>query len=207
GAFDVAYMANLPNMVVMAAGDEAELVHMTTTAAAYDEGPIAFRYPRGEGVGAEMPERGSVLEIGKGRVVREGESVALLSFGAHLGEALEAAEDLAARGVTCTVADARFAKPLDTELIAQLARHHGALVTIEQGARGGFGAHVLHHLAETGQLDRGLRVRTMTLPDRFIDQASPAAMYVEAGLTAADIAATALQALGIETPAFGAARA
>ena len=207
GAFDVAYLANLPNFVVMAAGDEAELVHMTATAAAHDDGPIAFRYPRGEGMGVEMPERGAVLEIGKGRVVREGEGVAILSFGAHLDESLAAAESLAARGVTCTVADARFAKPLDTDLIAQLARHHGALITVEQGARGGFGAHVLHHLAETGMLDSGLRVRTMTLPDRFIDQASPAAMYAQAGLTADDIAATALRALGVEAPAFGAARA
>ena len=207
GSFDVAYLANLPNMVVMAAGDEAELVHMTTTAAAYDEGPIAFRYPRGEGIGVEMPERGRVLEIGKGRIVREGTGVALLSFGAHLSEALAAAEDLEARGISCTVADARFAKPLDTGLIEQLARHHGALITLEQGARGGFGAHVLHHLAETGMLDRGLRVRTMTLPDIFIDQASPAAMYAQAGLTARDIAATALTALGVEAPAFGAARA
>ena len=207
GAFDVAYLANLPNFVVMAAGDEAELVHMTATAAAHDDGPIAFRYPRGEGMGVEMPERGAVLEIGKGRVVREGEGVAILSFGAHLEESLAAAESLAARGVTCTVADARFAKPLDTDLIAQLARHHGALITVEQGARGGFGAHVLHHLAETGMLDSGLRVRTMTLPDRFIDQASPAAMYAQAGLTADDIAATALRALGVEAPAFGAARA
>ena len=207
GSFDVAFMANLPNMVVMGAGDEAELVHMVTTAAAYDDGPIAFRYPRGEGVGVEMPERGEVLEIGRGRIVREGDAVAILSFGAHLGEALAAAEDLAARGVRCTVADARFAKPLDTDLIAQLVRHHGALVTVEQGAQGGFGAHVLHHLAAQGLLDAGLRVRTMTLPDRFIDQASPARMYEQAGLTAADIAATALRALGIETPAFGAARA
>jgi 1-deoxy-D-xylulose-5-phosphate synthase len=207
GAFDVAYLSNLPGMVVMAAADEAELVHMTTTAAAYDEGPSAFRYPRGEGVGVEMPERGQVLEIGKGRIVREGEGVAILSFGAHLSEALLAAESLAARGVTCTVADARFAKPLDTDLIGQLARHHGALITVEQGAQGGFGAHVLHHLAGAGLLDAGLRVRTMTLPDRFIDQASPAAMYAQAGLTADDIAGTALRALGIETPDFGAARA
>ncbi|MEM1429285.1 MAG: 1-deoxy-D-xylulose-5-phosphate synthase, partial [Pseudomonadota bacterium] len=206
GSFDVAYLANLPNMVVMAAGDEAELVHMTTTAAAYNDGPIAFRYPRGEGIGVEMPERGTVLEIGKGRVVREGSAVAILSFGAHLAEALIAAEDLEARGVSCTVADARFAKPLDTDLIGQLARNHGALITLEQGAQGGFGGHVLHHLAGAGMLDSGLRVRTMTLPDKFIDQASPAAMYAQAGLTAQDISATALRALGIEAPAFGAAR-
>jgi 1-deoxy-D-xylulose-5-phosphate synthase len=207
GAFDVAYLSNLPGFVVMAAGDEAELVHMVATAAAYDEGPIAFRYPRGEGVGVEMPERGSVLEIGKGRVVREGSHVALLSFGAHLAECLKAAEDLAAMGVTATVADARFSKPLDTDLIDRLAREHAALITVEQGATGGFGAHVLHHLANTGGLDRGLAVRTMTLPDRFIDQASPGDMYADAGLSVGDIAATALGALGIEAPAFGKARA
>ncbi|MEM6738505.1 MAG: 1-deoxy-D-xylulose-5-phosphate synthase [Pseudomonadota bacterium] len=207
GSFDIAYLANLPNMVVMAAGDEAELVHMTTTAASYGEGPIAFRYPRGEGIGVDLPARGTVLEIGKGRILREGNTVALLSFGAHLGETLAAAEDLEARGISCTIADARFAKPLDTELVAQLARHHGALITIEQGAQGGFGAHVLHHLAGAGLLDQGLRVRTMTLPDRFIDQASPAAMYAQARLTAQDIAATALGALGIEAPVFRNARA
>jgi 1-deoxy-D-xylulose-5-phosphate synthase len=197
GAFDVAYLANLPGMVVMGAGDEAELVHMVATAAAYDEGPIAFRYPRGEGVGVEMPARGEVLEIGRGRVVREGTGVALLSFGAHLSECLKAAEDLGAAGISVTVADARFAKPLDTGLIAQLARHHEVLITVEQGATGGFGAHVLHHLANTGGLDRGLKVRTMTLADRFIDHASPEAMYVDAGLTAGDIAAVALNALGV----------
>jgi 1-deoxy-D-xylulose-5-phosphate synthase len=204
GAFDVAYLTNLPGFVVMGAGDEAELVHMVATAAAYDEGPIAFRYPRGDGVGVEMPERGSVLEIGKGRVVKEGTGVALLSFGAHLAECLKAAEALEAQGVSVTVADARFAKPLDTDLIAQLAAHHGALITVEQGAEGGFGAQVLHWLARTGGLDRGLRIRTMTLPDIFIDHASPAAMYAQAGLTAQDIAATALQALGVSS--IGAAR-
>ncbi len=197
GAFDVAYLANLPGMVVMGAGDEAELVHMVATAAAYDEGPIAFRYPRGEGVGVEMPARGEVLEIGRGRVVREGTGVALLSFGAHLAECLKAAEDLGAAGVSVTVADARFAKPLDTDLIAQLARHHEVLITVEQGATGGFGAHVLHHLANSGGLDHGLKVRTMTLADRFIDHASPEAMYADAGLTAGDIAAVALRALGV----------
>ncbi len=206
GAFDVAYLANLPNFTVMAAADEAELVHMVATAAAHDAGPIAFRYPRGEGTGVALPERGEVLEIGKGRVVREGSHVAILSFGAHLAECIAAAEALEARGVTATVADARFAKPLDTALIAQLADHHGALITVEQGAEGGFGAHVLHHLARSGRLDRGLAIRTMTLPDRFIDQASPARMYAEAGLTAGDIAATALQALGVASvPAAGAA--
>ncbi|MGY6634485.1 MAG: 1-deoxy-D-xylulose-5-phosphate synthase [Alkalilacustris sp.] len=199
GAFDVAYLANLPGFVVMAAGDEAELVHMVTTAADYDEGPIAFRYPRGDGMGVDMPERGQVLEIGKGRVVREGTGVAILSFGAHLAECLVAAEALEARGVSATVADARFAKPLDTDLIAQLEAHHGALITVEQGAEGGFGAQVLHFLARTGRLDRGVAIRTMTLPDRFIDQASPAAMYADAGLTSGDIVATALGALGVTT--------
>jgi 1-deoxy-D-xylulose-5-phosphate synthase len=197
GAFDVAYLANLPGFVVMAAGDEAELAHMVATAAEYDEGPIAFRYPRGEGMGVDMPEVPQVLEIGRGRVVREGTGVALLSFGAHLSECLMAAEDLAASGVSATVADARFAKPLDTDLIAQLARYHEVLVTVEQGAQGGFGAHVLHHLANTGALDQGLKLRTMTLPDRFIDQASPADMYADAGLTAGDISRTVLEALGV----------
>ncbi len=197
GAFDVGYLSNLPGFVVMAAGDEAELVHMVATAADYSEGPIAFRYPRGEGAGVEMPEEPRVLEIGKGRVLREGTTVALLSFGAHLPECLLAAEALEARGVSVTVADARFAKPLDTGLIAQLADHHAAVITVEQGAEGGFGAQVLHHLARIGRLDRGLAIRTMTLPDRFIEQASPAAMYRDAGMTAADISATALSALGV----------
>ncbi len=197
GAFDVAYLSNLPGMVVMAAGDEAELVHMVTTAAAYDDGPIAFRFPRGEGVGVDLPARGQVLEIGKGRVLVEGDKVALLSFGAHLSEVRLAAEALAARGITATIADARFAKPLDTDLIDQLARHHACLITVEQGAQGGFGAMVLQYLANSGGLDRGLAVRTMTLPDRFIEQASPAAMYRDAGLTASDIANVALQALGV----------
>jgi 1-deoxy-D-xylulose-5-phosphate synthase len=207
GAFDVAYLANLPNFVVMAAADEAELVRMVTTAVDHDAGPIAFRYPRGEGVGVEMPEGRQPLEIGKGRIIEEGETVALLSFGAHLAECRIAAEDLRARGVSVTVADARFAKPLDHDLIEQLARHHAALITVEQGAQGGFGAHVLHHLANKGALDRGLRVRTMTLPDRFIDHASPEDMYADAGLTAGDIAATALEALGATTAEFGKFRA
>jgi 1-deoxy-D-xylulose-5-phosphate synthase len=171
----------------MAAGDEAELVHMVATAAEYDGGPISFRYPRGEGSGVQMPERGQVLEIGKGRMMREGTDVALLSFGAHLPECLMAAEALAVQGVSVTVADARFAKPLDTGLIDQLARHHRALITVEQGAAGGFGAQVLQYLANAGAMDNGLRLRTMTLPDRFIEQASPAAMYADAGLTVADI--------------------
>ncbi|MBI1170411.1 1-deoxy-D-xylulose-5-phosphate synthase [bacterium] len=187
GAFDVGYLANLPGFVVMAAGDEAELVHMVATAADYDAGPIAFRYPRGEGAGVVMPERGQPLEIGKGRVLREGGDVALLSFGAHLAETLLAAETLTAQGISVTVADARFAKPLDTGLIDQLARHHAALITVEQGAGGGFGAQVLQYLANSGGLDHGLKLRTMTLPDRFIEQASPQAMYADAGLTSADI--------------------
>ena len=197
GAFDIAYLSNLPNMMVMAAGDEAELKHMITTAAAYDAGPCAVRYPRGEGVGVEMPEHGEVLEIGKGRVLREGSTVALLSLGGHLSECLDAAIRLEARGISTTVADARFAKPLDTDLIERLAAEHDALITVETGATGGFGAHVLHPLAGRGLLDHGLRIRTMTLPDRFIDQDSPAGMYADAGLTADDIAATALNAMGV----------
>jgi 1-deoxy-D-xylulose-5-phosphate synthase len=188
GAFDIGFLSALPNMTVMAAGDEAELVHMLATAAAHDRGPIALRYPRGEGVGVEMPARGEVLEIGKGRMIREGGRVALLSFGAHLAEVLAAADLLEVEGIKVTVADARFAKPLDTGLIDRLIAEHGALVTIEQGAVGGFGAQVLHYLARSGGLDKGRMVRTLTLPDRFIDQASPAQMYDEAGLTAAQIA-------------------
>jgi 1-deoxy-D-xylulose-5-phosphate synthase len=165
----------------------------------------AFRYPRGEGTGVALPEVPQALAIGRGRVVREGSGIAILSFGAHLRECLEAARLLAARGVSATVADARFAKPLDTELIDQLIRHHPALVTVEQGAEGGFGARVLHWLAANGRFDRGLRIRTLTLPDRFIDQASPAAMYADAGLTPDDIAATCLDALGVVAGRFGAA--
>jgi len=194
GAFDIGFMAALPNMVVMAASDEAELVHMVATAAAYDDGPIAFRYPRGEGEGVTLPERGVPLEIGKGIVVREGFDVAILSFGAHLGESKRAADIIEAQGLTVTVADARFAKPLDTALIDQLARKHRVLITVEQGAQGGFGAMALHHLANEGWLDGPLAVRTVTLPDRFIDHATPDAMYADAGMTAGDIAAMALQA-------------
>ena len=197
GAFDVAYLANLPGFVVMAAGDEAELVHMVATAAAHDAGPIAFRYPRGEGVGVPLPQRGVPLEIGKGRVLSEGDHVAFLSFGAHLSEVQAAAALLARRGITATVADARFAKPLDTDLIGQLARNHRALITVEQGAQGGFGAMVLHHLANAGMLDAGLAVRTVTLPDMFIDHASPAEMYAQAGMTASDLAVMALRAMGL----------
>ncbi|WP_224826648.1 1-deoxy-D-xylulose-5-phosphate synthase [Cognatishimia sp. MH4019] len=197
GSFDIGYMVALPNMTVMAAADEAELARMVVTAAEYDDGPIAFRYPRGEGTGAVIDERPQAIEIGKGRLVREGHDVAILSFGAHLEECLRAADDLAARGISATVADARFAKPLDRPLIHQLARHHKALITVEQGSVGGFGAMVLHDLANQGGLDRGLAVRTMTLPDRFIDHASPSAMYEDAGLTRVDIVATALQAVGV----------
>jgi 1-deoxy-D-xylulose-5-phosphate synthase len=196
GAFDIGFLVALPNMVVMAAGDEAELVHMVTTAAAHDSGPIAFRYPRGEGEGAPLPERGEVLEIGRGRVLQEGADVALLSFGAHLGECRRAAALLERQGLSVTIADARFAKPLDTALIRRLMRGHRAMLTVEQGAQGGFGAMVLHHLANSGQLDGRCAVRTLTLPDRYIDQASPEAMYADAGLTATDIAATALEACG-----------
>ena len=187
GAFDLAYLSNLPGFTVMAAADEAELMHMVATAAAHDAGPIAFRYPRGDGVGVDMPQRGQVLEIGKGRVVKEGADVALLSLGAPLAECLAAAEELEGAGISSTVADARFAKPLDTALIDQLVRHHDTVVTVEHGAQGGFGAMVLHYLANSGQLDGRVSLRTLTLPDRFIDHASPEAMYREAGLTRADI--------------------
>ncbi len=197
GAFDVAFLANLPGFVVMAAADEAELVHMVATAAAHDAGPIAFRYPRGEGVGVEMPVRGLPLTIGKGRVIREGSRVALLSFGTRLAEVQKAAEALAARGVSCTVADARFAKPLDRDLILSLAHHHEALITIEEGAVGGFGSHVAHLLADEGVFDRGLKFRSMVLPDTFIDQASPEAMYRTAGLEAGQIEARVLGVLGV----------
>ncbi len=197
GAFDVAFLANLPGFTVMAAADEAELVHMVATAAVHDDGPIAFRYPRGEGAGVEMPSAGVPLEIGRGRVVRQGERVAILSFGTRLAEALRAAEALAARGIGTTVADARFAKPLDHALIAQLVAHHEVLVTVEEGAAGGFGSHVAQFLLEQGLLDGGLRFRSMVLPDTFIDQASPEAMYRIAGLQAADIEAKVLGALGV----------
>ena len=199
GSFDVAYLANLPGFTVMAAADEAELVHMVATAAAHDSGPIAFRFPRGEGTGVALPERGTVLPIGKGRMIREGSRVAILSFGARLSEVLVACDALEARGITPTVADARFAKPLDTDLIAELAASHEALITIEEGAVGGFGSHVAQFLAEEGAFDTGLRFRSMVLPDLFIDQASPAQMYEAAGLTAADIEAKVLTVLEIAT--------
>jgi 1-deoxy-D-xylulose-5-phosphate synthase len=196
GAFDIAYLACLPNMTVMAAADEAELVHMVATAAAHDSGPIALRYPRGEGVGVDLPEHGEPLPIGKGRVLREGSRIAILSLGARLGEALKAADELAARGLSTTVADARFAKPLDRELILRLAATHKLLITIEEGAAGGFGAHVLTLLGEAGALESGLKVRTMTLPDKFQDHDKPERMYAAAGLDAKGIVAKAIAALG-----------
>ena len=197
GAFDTAFLANLPGFVVMAAADEAELVHMVATAAAHDEGPISFRFPRGEGVGVELPARGEVLPIGKGRMIREGRGVAILSFGTRLAEVLEACERLGQRGIAPTVADARFAKPLDRELILSLAASHEALITVEEGAVGGFGSHVAHLLAEEGAFDSGLRFRSMVLPDIFIDQASPHDMYAVAGLNAGDIEAKVLSVLGV----------
>jgi 1-deoxy-D-xylulose-5-phosphate synthase len=197
GAFDVAFLANLPGLVVMAAADEAELVHMVATAAAIDDRPSAFRYPRGEGVGVDLPERGAVLEIGRGRLIREGARVAILSFGTRLAEVLEAAENLSQRGIAPTVADARFAKPLDRELVLRLAAEHEALITVEEGAIGGFGSHVAQCLAEAGVFDRGLKFRSLVLPDIFIDQASPAAMYAVAGLDAPHIEAKVLEALGV----------
>lgn len=197
GSFDLAYLTCLPNMVVMAPADEVELLHMVTTSAAYDDGPSAVRYPRGEGLGLAMPEQGQVLPIGKGRVIRQGNKIALLSLGTRLAEAVKAAEHLDAMGLSTTVADARFAKPLDEDLIRRLAREHEVLVTIEEGSQGGFGAHVLHLLAREGLLDGGLKVRTMTLPDLFQDHETPARQYEEAHLTAADMVELASQAMGL----------
>ena len=196
GAFDVTYLGCLPGFVLMAAADEAELVHMVATAVAIDDRPSALRYPRGEGLGVPMPDEGKPLEIGKGRIIQEGHKVALLSFGARLGECLKAAKELTALGLSATVADARFAKPLDVELVTRLAREHEVLVTIEEGSVGGFGAYVLQSLAGQGSLDQGLRIRCMMLPDRFIDQDSPAAMYAAAGLDAKAIVAKVFEALG-----------
>ena len=195
GSFDVTYLATLPNFVVMAAADEAELVHMTYTAAEYDDGPIAFRYPRGSGVGVDLPETPEKLEIGKGRIVREGSKVAILSLGARLAEARKAADQLDARGLSTTVADMRFAKPLDTDLIDRLMRSHDVVVTIEEGAVGGLGAHVLTHASDTGLTDSGLRIRTMRLPDVFQDQDDPGKQYDEAGLNAPHIVEKVLSAL------------
>ncbi len=207
GSFDLAYLGCLPDFVIMAAADEAELVHMVATAAQIDDRPSAFRYPRGEGVGIELPAEGIPFEIGKGRIVREGSAVAILSLGTRLGEALKAADQLATMGLSATVADARFMKPLDHDLITRLARNHEVLVTIEEGSVGGFGSHVLHYLAETGLLDRGLKVRSMVLPDVFIDHEAPAKMYDQAGLGASGITTTVLTALGRDALVAGANRA
>ncbi len=196
GAFDVTYLGCLPNFVLMAAADEAELVHMVATAAAIDDRPSAVRYPRGEGLGVPMPDEGKPLEIGKGRIVQEGHKVALLSYGGRLGECLVAAKELKALGLSATVADARFAKPLDVELLTRLVRDHEVLVTVEEGAIGGFGAYVLQALAEHGLIERGLRIRCLVLPDQFIDQDSPNAMYAQAGLDAKGIVAKVFEALG-----------
>jgi 1-deoxy-D-xylulose-5-phosphate synthase len=196
GAFDVAYLGCLPGFIVMAAADEAELVHMVATAVAIDDRPSALRFPRGEGIGVEMPAEGRPLEIGKGRILREGTTVALLSFGARLAECFVAADALTGHGLSTTVADARFAKPLDSDLLLRLAREHEVLITIEEGAIGGFGAHVLHALADHGMLDHGLKVRSMVLPDIFIDHDAPAAMYAKTGLDAKGIIAKVFDALG-----------
>ena len=197
GAFDIAFLANLPDFVVMAAADEAELAHMVATAAAYDQGPIAFRFPRGEGNGVELPERGIPLEIGKGRMIKEGSKVALLSFGTRLAEVEKAAEKLTAKGIAPTIADARFAKPLDRDLILSLAQNHDAMITVEEGAIGGFGSHVSQLLADEGVFDRGFKYRSMVLPDTFIDHANPSDMYAAAGLNADDIETKVLDILGI----------
>ncbi len=196
GSFDMAYLGCLPDFVIMAAADEAELKHMVATAVAIDDRPSAFRYPRGDGVGVDMPAEGIPLEIGRGRIVREGTAVAILSLGTRLAESLKAAEQLSTFGLSATVADARFMKPLDADLIDRLARDHEVLITVEEGSIGGFGSHVLHHLAQSGRLDRGLKVRTLTLPDVFIDHDKPEKMYEDAGLSASSIVTAALGALG-----------
>ncbi len=202
GAFDIAYLGCLPNMVLMAAADEIELQDMTATAAAYNEGPIAFRYPRGEGMGLELQQRGKVLQIGKGRIVREGTAIAILSYGTRLGESLKAADLLAAMGLSATVADARFAKPLDEDLVLRLAKNHEVVLTVEEGSAGGFGGFVLQFLARSGALDAGLKIRTLTLPDVFQDHDAPQKQYDQAGLNAQHIVAQALAALGVETAAL-----
>jgi 1-deoxy-D-xylulose-5-phosphate synthase len=205
GAFDIAYLGCLPGFVLMAPADEAELKHMVATAAAIDDRPSALRYPRGEGTGVALPSLATPLEIGKGRIVREGSAVALLSLGTRLAECLKAAEQLAALGLPATVADARFAKPLDGELVRRLAQEHEVLITIEEGSVGGFGSFVLQHLAGAGLLDRGLKVRQMVLPDLFIDQDKPEKMYEVAGLNAASIVGTVLSTLGRAEAGLGVA--
>ncbi len=207
GSFDLAYLCCLPNMVVMAAGDEVELMNMVATAAAIDDRPSALRYPRGEGVGLQLPERGQVLAIGKGRIVKEGTKVAILNLGTRLAECRKAAEELDARGLSTTIADMRFAKPIDMELVKRLAQEHEVLITIEEGAIGGFGSHVLHHLASAGMLDNGLKIRPMTLPDVFQEHDAPVKQYDFAKLNAKHIVATALEALGVENAAEVVARA
>ncbi len=207
GSFDVGYLGALPGFVVMAAADEAELAAMIATAAAIDDRPSAFRYPRGEGTGVPIPDLAAPLEIGKGRIVREGTAVAILSLGTRLTDCLKAADQLAARGLSATVADARFAKPLDGELIARLVREHEALITVEEGSMGGFGAFVLHHLAANGALDRGLKVRTLVLPDIFQDQDKPELMYAQAGLDADGITLAAMEALGLDNVSAAGRRA
>jgi 1-deoxy-D-xylulose-5-phosphate synthase len=198
GAYDIAYLGCLPGMVIMAAADEAELVHMVATQVAIDDRPSAVRYPRGEGTGVKLPARGEVLPLGKGRILREGTKVALLSFGTRLDDCLKAADELAARGLPTTVADARFAKPLDEDLVRRLAREHEVLITVEEGAIGGFAAQVMQSLAMAGLFDAGLKIRPMILPDRFIEHDSPAKQYEEAGLSMRHIVATALTALGLQ---------
>ncbi len=195
GSFDTTYLATLPNMVVMAAADEAELKHMVATAAAYQGGPCSFRYPRGEGVGIDMPERGEILEIGKGRVIRKGSKIAILSFGTRLAEAVKTAENLDAKGLSTTVADARFCKPLDEELVRDLAANHELLITVEEGAIGGFGSHVMQFLAMNGLLDNGLKVRPVCMADVYIDQDSPQNMNDIAGINSQQIMDVALKAL------------
>jgi 1-deoxy-D-xylulose-5-phosphate synthase len=199
GAFDLAYLCTLPNIVVMAPSDEAELVHMTSTAASICNFPSAIRYPRGEGVGVELPSKGRILEIGKGRIVRQGKTVAILSLGASMVESLKAAENLESRGLSTTIADARFAKPIDHKMITKLALDHEVLITIEEGSAGGFSAHVMKYLANDGLLDNGLKVRNMTMPDKFIEQDSPAKQLDQAGLTACHIVSLVLCALGRDT--------
>jgi 1-deoxy-D-xylulose-5-phosphate synthase len=201
GSFDVTYLATLPGFVVMAASDESELVHMVATACTIDDRPSAFRYPRGQGIGLDCPELGLPLEIGKGRIIREGSSLAILNFGARMKECLLAAEKLSVHGLSTTIADARFAKPLDTKLVRRLVREHEVLLTIEEGAVGGFGSHVLQFLSCDGLLDSGVKIRTMVLPDRFVDQDTPERMYEAAGLDAKTIVATCLSALGREKDA------